>query len=87
MRNNPCSPVFVQNSTADEGTVNRQRDLRNLFAEVAAVRDRAERACQETQALREAYRQAIEKTQRILRNGRKLEPVSRQPTERRYNSK
>jgi hypothetical protein len=64
MRNNTCSPVFVQKSTAGEGTMNRQRDLQNLFAEVAAVRDRAEHVCQETRALREVYRQAIEKTQR-----------------------
>ena len=79
--------MFVQKSTAREGTVNRQRDLRNLFAEVAAVRDRAERACRETQALRNAYRLAIERTRSILRSGREREPVSRQPTERRYDLK
>ena len=78
--------MFVQKSTAREGTVNRQRDLRNLFAEVAAVRDRAERACRETQALRNAYRLAIEKTRSILRSGREREPVSCQSTERRYDS-
>jgi hypothetical protein len=87
MRNNACSPVFDQKSTAGEGTMNRQRDLRNLSAEVAAVRDRAERACRETQALSKAYRLAIEKTRWMLRSAREREPVSRQPTERRYNSK
>jgi|SRR6516225_12060113 len=86
-RNNIRSPVFVQKRTAGEGTMNRQRDLRNLFAEVAAVRDRAERVCRETQALRNAYRLAIERTRWIiLRSGREREPVSCQPTER-YNSK
>ena len=47
--------------------VEQWRNLQGLIAEAAALRDRADSACRETQTLRRTYRRAIQQSLRLLR--------------------
>jgi len=58
--------AFSQERSMREATVEQWRNLHGLIAEAAALRDRADRACRETQTLRTTYRQAIQQSHRLL---------------------
>lgn len=59
---------------AHEGVMGSRQKLLHLLTELATLRDRARRVCQETEALRKTYLLAIERTHWMRRPNEALSP-------------
>jgi hypothetical protein len=79
--------VLPRSKPMREATVERWRNLEELVAELAALRDRADRVCRETEALRTLHRLANQQSRQMVR--RDSSTSRRTPAflrETRYNS-